>query len=385
MSIVHQKGMLWFVTLTQECNLACKYCGSDENEDIEDMMPIPKDIIYDIKNLEKLKDDKDLVLCFYGGEPLLRIDRIIEIQKMLPHAKFVLQTNATLLNKLPTENLLKMDTILVSIDGDSNRTNANRGKRTWERAVQNARDARDRGFTGDMIARMTVGPHSTIYEDVTFLLNIEHAGKPLFDHVHWQLNVEWDTPKYHEYEYEPGMTFFKWRDELYNPGITKLVDLYIDALQKDGKQLGIVPIQGILYSYLSGEKYETVRCSSGWDSFNVTTSGDITACPIATEYTSLGDISKIKSPFELKHKVKVGAPCDTCEVLSECGGRCLYCNETQWWDEDGLLEVCVTIKHLLNQIKTRIVPIAQQLIDSGKMTVEDFHYPPYNNSTEIIP
>ena len=377
--------MLWFITLTQECNLACKYCGSDENEDIEDMMPIPKNIVYDLKQLEKLKEDENLAICFYGGEPLLKIDKIIEIQNMLPHAKFVLQTNATLLNKLPTENLLKMDTILVSVDGDSLRTNQNRGKNTWERAIGNARDARDRGFTGDMIARMTVGPRSTIYEDVNFLLTLMHGDKPLFDHVHWQLNVEWDTPPYHEFEWEEGMTFFKWRDEWYNPGVTKLIDEYAKALKEEGKQLGIVPIQGLLYSFLSGEKFETVRCSSGWESFNVTTSGDITGCPIATEYTKLGDIRDIKSPYEVLHKEKVGEPCDTCDILSECGGRCLYCNQTQWWNEEGLLEVCVTIRHLIKEIKEKILPIAQELIASGKMTVEDFHYPGYNNSTEIIP
>jgi putative peptide-modifying radical SAM enzyme len=377
--------MLWFITLTQECNLACKYCGSDENEDIEDMMPIPKNIVYDLKALEKLKEDENLALCFYGGEPLLKIDKIIEIQKMLPHAKFVLQTNATLLNKLPTENLLKMDTILVSVDGDALRTNPNRGKNTWERAIANARDARDRGFNGDMIARMTVGPRSTIFEDVNFLLTLMHGDKPLFDHVHWQLNVEWDTPPYHEFEWEEGMTFFKWRDEWYNPGISKLIDIYAKALKEEGKQLGIVPIQGLLYSFLSGEKFSTVRCSSGWESFNVTTSGDITACPIATEYTSLGDITKIKSPYDVLHTEKVGEPCDKCDILEECGGRCLYCNQTQWWNEEGLLEVCVTIRHLIKEIKEKILPIAKDLVASGKMTVEDFHYPPYNNSTEIIP
>ncbi|EAX95236.1 radical SAM domain containing protein [Trichomonas vaginalis G3] len=377
--------MLWFVTLTQECNLTCKYCGSDENEDIEDIMAIPRNIVYDIKNLEKLRKDPDLALCFYGGEPLLRIDRILEIMKLLPDAKFVLQTNATLLHKLPTENLLKLDTILVSVDGDSHRTNSNRGKGTWERSISNARDARDRGFKGDMIARMTVGPGSHIFEDVMYLLTLQHGDKPLFDHVHWQLNVEWDTPPYAAYEnFEPGMNFFRWRDERYNPGVTKLIDAYIEGL-KEGRQLGIVPIQGILWSYLTGEKYETVRCSSGWESFNVTTSGDITACPIATEYKSLGDITKIDTPFQLAHIEKVGAPCDTCEVLSECGGRCLYCNQTQWWNEEGLLEVCVTIKHLLKEIKTRIVPLAWEKINSGQMKVEDFHYPPYNNSTEIIP
>ena len=376
--------MLWFVTLTQECNYKCTYCGSSENEDIEDIMSIPKNIIYDLNQLKKLSHDPDMIICFYGGEPLLCMDEIKKIMEIVPHAKFVLQTNASLLDKLPDEQLHKMDTILVSVDGDSDRTNLNRGKNTYERSIRNVRDARDRGYKGDVIARMTVGPHSTIYEDVTHLLELIHDNKNLFDHVHWQLNVQWDTPAYSVYEYN-DMNFFKWRDEIYNPGISKLVDDFIYNLREHNKILGIVPILGILWSYLSNEKFETVRCESGWNSFNVTTAGDITACPIVTETDIITNIKDIEKPQQLRHHEKVGEPCTSCEVLSECGGRCLYCNKTQWWDEEGLLEVCVTIKHLLKEIKTRILPVALEKIQQEELKLEDFHYPKYNNSTEIIP
>ncbi|KAH0790348.1 radical SAM domain containing protein [Histomonas meleagridis] len=371
--------MLWFVTLTQECNFKCKYCGSDENFDIEDLSPFPENLTYNPDKLKKLNEEEDLIICFYGGEPLLRIDLIQQIMIMIPNAKFVLQTNASLLNKLPTENLLKMDAILVSIDGDAAVTNLNRGPRAYERAVANAKDARDRGFTGDMIARMTVGEDSDIYRDVNHLLNVEHNGKKLFDHVHWQLNVQWDTPAYSAYK-----DFFGWRDKSYNPGITKLADEFISCL-KNGTVLGITPFLGLIWSYLTGEKFETVRCSSGWESFNIETNGDITACPIAPEFDSLGNIETILSVKKVHHAEKVQEPCSSCEVLSECGGRCLYCNKTQWWNEDGFKEVCVTVFHLLEQVRERIMPVVREEIEAGRKVQEDFHYPSYNNSTEIIP
>jgi putative peptide-modifying radical SAM enzyme len=298
---------------------------------------------------------------------------------ILPKAKFCLQTNGSLLHKLPTDLLLNMDTVLVSIDGDSDLTNLNRGKGSYERAVKNAKDARDRGYTHDLVARMTVGEQSDIYQAVTHLLTIPHNDRPLFDHVHWQLNVQWDTPAFASYK-----DFFAWRDTNYNPGITKLADDFIEAIGRR-EILGIVPFLGILWSYLSGEKWETVRCSSGWESFNVATNGDITACPIAPEFESLGNIATLKTPAAMHHKVKVGEPCDTCEVLSECGGRCLYCNETQWWDREGFLEVCNTVKHLLKELRERVLPVVKKSIEDGVFTLDDWHYPPYNNSTEIIP
>jgi radical SAM protein with 4Fe4S-binding SPASM domain len=136
---------------------------------------------------------------------------------------------------------------------------------------------------------------------------------------------------------------------------------------------------------LTGEKFETVRCSSGWESFNVATNGEITACPIAPEFKSLGTIGKMKNPHDVMHSVKVGDPCTTCPDLGECGGRCLYCNETQWWNEDGFAEVCVTIRHFLKEVREVIVPAVKLAIEEGKFVLEDFHYPPFNNSTEIIP
>jgi putative peptide-modifying radical SAM enzyme len=370
--------MLWFVTLTQDCNFACTYCGSSENFDIEDVSPFPRDVTYDIASLSKLAAEDDLALCFYGGEPLLKLDLIAQIIALLPRAKFVLQTNGSLLNELPTADLLKFATILISIDGDAAATDANRGDGAYATAVANARDARDRGFTGDLIARMTVGDGSDIYRDVMHLLAIEHSGRRLFDHVHWQLNVQWDTPAYASYK-----DFFTWRDA-YNTGITRLAQEFVASLRA-GLVLGITPFLGVVWTTLTGQRFETVRCSSGWESFNVATNGDITACPIAPEFKSLGNIVKIRSPREVMHKVKVGEPCDTCDVLAECGGRCLYCNETQWWMEDGFREVCVTVKHFLKEVGETIVPAVREVIEAGTFALDDFHYPPFNNSTEIIP
>lgn len=307
---------------------------------------------------------------------------VTELRRSLavPHARFVLQTNASLLHKVDTEYLLKMDTILCSVDGDAEVTNRNRGKNAYEKVVANARDARDRGFKGDLIARMTVSNCSDIHRDVNHLLQIPYGDNAtLFDHVHWQLDVQWDTPAYKSYD-----DFFAWRDKNYNPGITKLADEFIAGI-KEGKILGITPFLGVIWSHLSGEKFETVRCSSGWESFNVATNGDITACPIAPEFRSLGNITTLKKCSDVHYKEKVEEPCDTCEVLSECGGRCLYCNKTKWWNDEGFEEVCVTVKHFLKEIRERIMPVVRELIDAGKFTQEDFHYPKYNNSTEIIP
>ncbi len=80
--------MFFHVILTSNCNLQCKYCfgeslddfDEDFGDDIEVDYNLPRQISYDIKELAKFcEKDPDCVLTFYGGEPLLALDKIRQI------------------------------------------------------------------------------------------------------------------------------------------------------------------------------------------------------------------------------------------------------------------------------------------------------------------
>ena len=61
--------MIYFLFSSSACNLSCTYCGGTP-EDLE----MPEKVTYDPKILvEKIKKDKDPVIVFYGGEPLMQI------------------------------------------------------------------------------------------------------------------------------------------------------------------------------------------------------------------------------------------------------------------------------------------------------------------------
>ena len=375
--------MLFFLTLTQNCNLRCTYCGSDENyDDLEDISveqyeldTHPKEINYDLKLIERLKLVKDdLAICFYGGEPLLKTRIIYKVMDMIPNAKFIFQTNATLLHTVKPEYLLKVDTILCSIDGTEETTDKCRGKGTHKKIMNNVKLIRERGYKGDVVARMTVSVEqdTCIYDEVMFLIN---AG---FDHVHWQLDCNWDTP-----DSVRICGWKEWRDNKYNPGITKLVKEFIENIRK-GRVLPIAPFTGCLWTMLRGEKVTGVRCASGISSFNITTGGHVSTCPIAAEVDCVSKLTPNFDPEKLRNIELIGEPCLSCDIFGDCGGRCLYANETKWWGEEGFEEVCVTVKHLIKELRA-IMPEIQELIEKGVVSLEDFHYPTYNNSIEIIP
>jgi len=364
--------MLYYITLTSLCNQKCVYCGNTGDIDVR---PInPKYTITELKRF--LDEDPDIIICFYGGEPLLRLDLIKEIIDNIDASRFILQTNGLLLDRLEKAYLEKLDTILVSIDGRREITDYYRGEGSYDKVLNNIRFIRKHGFSGELIARMAVSSKTDIYLDVLHLLEMED---PRFDYVHWQLDALWDYPPYQRY-----MDFDLWLHNNYNQGITKLVRYWINNIIEKHYMPGIVPFLGISYSLITN-KSTKLRCLSGIEAFAISTDGRILACPIAPEYSFniLGDIYKT-SIKDLPNKIELDEPCYSCYYLWICGGRCLFTNKTKLWGLDGFMKVCESVKHLVNELM-KYKELLLELIEQGYISVESFRYPKYPNSIEVIP
>lgn len=197
--------MYFHVILTKQCNSRCKYCyeksmadsGDKINKKFKFDFQMPDKISYSIKELKKfIALDKNPVLTFYGGEPLLEIEKIKEIMDNI-EARYMIQTNGLLLDKIPTGYANKFDKILVSIDGNKEITDFNRGIGTYDKIISNISLIRKNGFKGELIARMSLsssGVYNDIYESVKHLYEIG------FDSIHWQIDAgfyedDWKTEK----------------------------------------------------------------------------------------------------------------------------------------------------------------------------------------------
>ncbi|MHA1637727.1 MAG: TIGR04084 family radical SAM/SPASM domain-containing protein [Candidatus Thorarchaeota archaeon] len=359
--------MNYHIILTRRCNLNCFYChgGEETGPDTE--------LEYSLDDLETfLSKDDDVQLMLYGGEPTLRIPLIIELMDRFPDARFMLQTNATLLDKIPGEYANRFHSILASIDGRKEITDFYRSEGVYEKVLTNIRYLRNNGFTGDIVARMAVSEQSDIYKDVRHLLDL----KNIFDHVHWQLNVVWDADG-------NWNDFDKWISESYNPGIKQLVSEWVSKM-KDGVVERIVPFLPIMHTLLTNNS-SGLRCGSGSDTFAIHVGGTIGICPISPdwEFSIVGDIWKT-NPKELRRIMTVDEPCPSCEVFGICGGRCLFANKQRLWGEEGFNKICDTVKHLITAIREHL-QIVEKLVASGVISLTDFDYPEYNNGCEIIP
>ena len=140
--------MYFHLILTDDCNLCCRYCRAREFENTDESADTGHQIQIDPHLPPELNVNLDLLygflsrdpypsLTFYGGEPLLRTDLIERIMKEAPVQRFMIQTNGLLLDKINPEIVNRFSTILVSIDGQEELNDANRGKGTYRKVIEN--------------------------------------------------------------------------------------------------------------------------------------------------------------------------------------------------------------------------------------------------------
>ena len=169
---------------------------------------MPEKPEYSIEDLKEKVTEEDYLTFYGGGEPLLNIPMIKEIMDNVKCKGFMIQTNAMFLEKLGENYVKKFHTILVSIDGDEEITDENRGKGVHKKVMENVAWAKE-NFNGELIARMCISEGSNVYEQVKWLM--ENG----FESVHWQLDVMF---------YEEEKT--EWLEK-YNLEITKLMNYWM--------------------------------------------------------------------------------------------------------------------------------------------------------------
>ena len=374
--------MFYYITVTTECDLKCTYCYGkacqDFGSDFKGLTidyDIPTSIGYNTEDLKAfIEKDPHPTIIFYGGEPLLRIEKTEDTMDRIQPENYIIQTNGLHLEDLESRYLNKFHTILVSIDGDERQTDQNRGRGTYKRILQNLKKIRKNGFEGEIIARMTVSVGTEIEEQVKRLLY--NDGHP-FTSIHWQLDAQFWEKDYDEYLFE------KWTSQNYNPQLRNLIAFWIKHMEKHGEVLKIYPFLGVTESLLKAMPSK-LRCGAGWIEFNIQTDGIITPCPVMSGMKDfyLGNIYDA-NPTNLMNAVSVTDPCPQCKIFYLCGGRCLYANVTKLWGEKGFQLVCNTVRNLIYSLK-RSLPEIQSFIRKGIVSIEDFYYTKYN-SCEIIP
>jgi putative peptide-modifying radical SAM enzyme len=341
--------------------------GLDKKFDYDMSVPVNSNVQVD--ELKKFLESDD-TLIFYGGEPLIMADKVKEIMDNV-NCRFCMQSNGILLNKLPKKYLKKIDKMLLSIDGNKEQTDFNRGKGSYDTLMKNISETRKSGYKGEIVARMTLS-FPNIYEQVMHLTKLINEG--VFDSVHWQIDAgfyknDFDKKKFSDFVRE------------YNVQIDNLLDFWVYEIGK-GKVWKFYPFLGIFDTIYYGKK-SLLPCGSGHSNFTINTSGKLSACPIMNSVKNFY-CGNLTTPENKIKKIKIyDSDCSKCNYFNVCGGRCLYWKEAKLWPREGDKLICKTIIHLIEGIEKRI-PKIKKFIDDGIIRKEDFEFEKYFGP-EIIP
>lgn len=376
--------MYFHLILTDDCNLCCSYCrarvfenpqesSEKRTQQIEIDPHIPPELNINPELLYAfLQKDPTPTLTFYGGEPLLRADLITRIVREAPVQRFMLQTNGILLEQVLPEIINRFSTILVSLDGREDLTDANRGTGTYLKVMENIKKIRHEGFNQELIARMTVTERTDIADAVRWLsCNPDYS----FSSIHWQLDANFSDDFSHR-------RFAEWVKMSYNPGILSLVKEWVDHMESKGEVLRWYPFLDPMEDLLRARQ-SRLRCGSGYANYSIMTDGNIAPCPVMIGMSQfyVGHV-RDADPRHLP-LITVSGECTDCTIFGFCGGRCLYSNITKPWGETGRHMVCSTVKHLHKSL-TDALPRVKDLLTREIIHPEDFSHEKYNGC-EIIP
>lgn len=302
--------MEYFVYMTNDCNLHCKYCSvllDCEKNDLP-IKPIytHKELLEFIKTVQRSTNESEVSIYFFGGEPSLEYNDIRNLIIIAKNElsdydlKFVLHTNGLLLNYLPEDILKDLTLIMLSINYE-NIPHHVLYPGYFSTVIDNTLDIKMKKPI-PIIARLTVTEKTSIFTELLQVSNF-------FDYVYWQIEncsnfINAESFK-KTYIYEIERTF----------------DYWIKYLER-GIMLKYIPFMAVLkFMFYHDRSDNEFSCGYSRGMIYVQTSGKCYACSdnVEGKVHYMGDVYEgIQLPQYRLENFK----CNKCNYRSLCMGRC---------------------------------------------------------------
>ena len=345
---------------TLKCNLKCTYCSLG----VGAVLGSQTELTYDIEQLAAFINrhlaGKEVYITFYGGEPTLNKGLMLDIMQRFPQFRYQLQTNGTLLDKLPEWALARLSNILVSIDGGEAITDAYRGSGIWSSVMRNVGSIRGQ-VGGTLTARVTWGNPATSFEELDGLAES-------FDYLYWQFVAD---------EMYAGDSVARRKAVL-----VKLIDKFFartDALYPLLPLMGIVrnkPLPNRAIELYAGQ----TQCRVSTHLLNVMPNGQIFPCPDMM-YVPEMQMGEIQGNWLQSSPLQPHAamPCADCEAFSWCRRNCIknlhlaYVREDERYRRNVVEPICDLLRFIGREIDRHVpaawfarlpLPLRQRLLDA---------------------
>lgn len=334
--IVGDKVELQLFT-TLQCNLKCTYCS----ESVGAVRGSDGDVSYDFESLDRFirthLEGLEVCVTFYGGEPTLNPAFMQRMMAAYPSFEFQLQTNGTLLHRLPEDVCAGLAHVLVSIDGGRATTDGYRGRGVYDRVMRNVAKVRDR-IPGPMTARVTWGSADTTLEELDELLR--H-----FDYVYFQFAHGSGT-------YGPAELEKKKRV------LAQMVARFFssDALYP------MIPVMGVVRNKLmphlaAAETAGLTQCRVSTHIINVLPDGSIYPCPDMAWDPSMNQGHVVENRLARSRlQLHPDMPCAGCEAYAWCRANCMknlhiaYVRRDDRYRRDVVEPICELVRFLGREV-----------------------------------
>jgi len=367
------------LSITGSCYARCKGCvnaalTASYDGDRRDIIPIqdtdPKRDAACIANLIREMGTGPVLICLYGGEPLLKTDKIAQVHTRLSESglpnqiRYMLYTNGDLLsNAVATISEIMADIWLytVSIDGREDQHNATRCGTNLSRIHAGLTALRP-------LRKGTVLMWSTLREEQSladcyaeFLFLYENK---LVD----QFYYHWVETK------EPFADLQLYADQ-YTTDLQRILDDYVHSLQK-GEILPIVHINELLVYLLTGHERGGSACGVELPGNYDLIDGKIHACADLPPDLAIGTIEASGRP-QLNHQdlsylvlYKDELQCYRCGVHAYCGGRCPV--QAHAGGRVRMIQYCQLMRLHVGTVKDYLQAITSAMEKNG-LTAQDLY------------
>ncbi|MBT4511915.1 MAG: radical SAM protein [Chloroflexi bacterium] len=251
------------LSVTGRCNAKCVGCvnsnitfrNSDNEWLSKDNDTNPQRDATAILNLTEGLDEKEIVVSFYGGEPLLLPEKILEIMSILSASgnssefKYMVYTNGQLLgdviDKHP-ELIPKIWLWSVSIDGAKEQHNSIRPGTDLDSIQQNLHKL-SQNQTGQVLMWSTIREEQSLLDCFSEFLSLYNSDCADLFFWHW---VETESPF-------RSLQNFAVR---YERDLRRIMDVYVVWLA-GGRILPIIHLNELILYLLTGNERETSACA----------------------------------------------------------------------------------------------------------------------------
>ena len=327
------------IKTTNDCNFLCKYCYQDHQPSSMDEFSITKIKRFFDKLINQEKH-KSICIHWFGGEPLLNLEPIIEIEKYVAPQVESLKTSLTTNGYLLTQDIIttisetKIRSIQITLDGVKHQHDNTRqlrsGEGTFERIVTNIKNCLEIIPDMILILRVNVNKGNDNVED--FLRFILDNGLKKSN-----IRLLFNEAKRHSIKYTDEDIFYTSLEE-YAVHLKKIYE----TLAKFKFSVPMYTTKWLncefdnINNYLIDVDAKIYQCTSAGPESQfylgeICEDGRVSVC-------KENQIEKIlREPF---NKPK----CLNCKVLPMCMGGCNYLEKT------GLEEECIPEKYFLDDL-----------------------------------